>query len=598
MSISRQAIIRRGSALAASMALSSLTGLLALAQNAASADGIPVPAIEGPLPNAPFDDPENDYQFFRSDIALGSHGYVEEEFYVEGEANAYDIPYPRDEPREPPIELPERLAEIERAAIPYKTRMIVRRPVDEADFNGTVVVEWLNVTDGFDGEYFWVQAQKALLRDGYAYVGISAQDNSISVDDKSLKQFSPQRYGTLDVTGGGEFDRSELSFDIYAQAAKAAWEVPEILDGMKPTSIIGVGMSQSGIFNGSYLNYLHMKQPIYDGVLLQVWNAPIRDDIDIPVIKVLSETEADYMPISMTQPDTDMRKTYWVAGSSHGDIVQRNGRNGVRLRDLGVLQTGDDGCGPEGPTGEAMTRPRTPFAHVVNAALHHLKQQVETGVQPPTAPRIEAADEGSGDIIARDGDGNAKGGIRLAAMEVPTARADGVVCGAIGVWEPFGEDKLQDLYPSHDAYVSAVRAAVDASVEAGFVLPRDAAEQIALAEASLIGTGLTCGALCLDRGHYRLDYSSTGVLRGVTEYYNIVDGDELMDAIDAAHRYVAQGDTADGNAARQFHALAGNSLRDYLRLLEAAEEEGRVTATASDILSMQAHTILAGLQKM
>ena len=475
--------------------------------------------------------------------------------------------------------------------------MIVRRPSDASDFNGTVVVEWLNVTDGFDGEYFWVQAQKALMREGYAYVGISAQDNSISVDDKALKTFGPERYGSLDVTGGGAFGESELSFDIYAQAAKVAWDVPEVLDGLKPTSIIGVGMSQSGIFNGSYLNYLHMKQPIYDGVLLQVWNAPIRDDLDIPVIKVLSETEADYMPISMTQPDTGTRKTWWVAGSSHGDIVQRNGRTGVRLRDLGVLQTGDDGCGPEGPTGEAMTRPRTPRAHVVGAAVHHLKQQIELGVQPPTAPIIEAAEEGSEDTIRRDEDGNALGGIRLAAAEVPIARANGVVCGAIGVWEPFGTEKLQSLYPSHDDYVSEVMAAARASVEAGFVLPEDAAETIASAEASLVGTGLTCGPLCLDRGHYRLDYSSTGVLRGVTEYYNIVGGEDLLEAVDAAHRYVAEGDSAEGTAAAQFHALAGNKLRDYLELLETAEDDGRVTATAADILSIQAHTILDGLSR-
>jgi hypothetical protein len=31
----------------------------------------------------------------------------------------------------------------------------VRRPVDPAKFNGSVLVEWFNVTDNFDGEYFW-----------------------------------------------------------------------------------------------------------------------------------------------------------------------------------------------------------------------------------------------------------------------------------------------------------------------------------------------------------------------------------------------------------------------------------------------------------
>ena len=35
---------------------------------------------------------------------------------------------------------------------PYRTRMIVRRPADPADFNGTVVVEWQNVKAQFDLE--------------------------------------------------------------------------------------------------------------------------------------------------------------------------------------------------------------------------------------------------------------------------------------------------------------------------------------------------------------------------------------------------------------------------------------------------------------
>ena len=33
---------------------------------------------------------------------------------------------------------------------PYVTRILVRRPAEDADFNGTVVVEWLNVSGGVD----------------------------------------------------------------------------------------------------------------------------------------------------------------------------------------------------------------------------------------------------------------------------------------------------------------------------------------------------------------------------------------------------------------------------------------------------------------
>src|SRR5690606_26558939 len=143
--------------------------------------------------------------------------------------------------------------------------------------------------------------------------------------------------------------------------------------------------------------------------------------------------------------DTALRKSYWVSGSSHGDIVQRTGRNGVRIRDLGIARTPSDACGPTGVLGERMTRTRTPLGHVVNAAVHHLKAHIEQGtpLPPGVAPRWAP----SPTWVERDGRGNALGGIQLAAMGAPTARADGLECGNIGVWEPFTTDQLTALYP-------------------------------------------------------------------------------------------------------------------------------------------------------
>ena len=94
---------------------------------------------------------------------------------------------------------PTTLASVVTPNIPYKTRITVRRPVDPAKFNGTVLVEWFNVTDNFDGEYFWVQAQQDIVRQGYAYIGVSAQDNGISNANLGLKTFSRTRYGLLSV---------------------------------------------------------------------------------------------------------------------------------------------------------------------------------------------------------------------------------------------------------------------------------------------------------------------------------------------------------------------------------------------------------------
>ena len=337
-----------------------------------------------------------------------------------------------------------------------------------------------------------------------------------------------------------------------------------------------------------------MKAPIYDALLIQVLNPVVRDDLPTPVIKVLSESEAKDDSLKQAQPDTPTRKSYWIAGTAHGDTIQRAGRNGVRLRDLGLAKTPNDSCGPDGAT---PTRSRTPLRHVLNAAVHHLKQQIENGTQPPFGAPFKRASEAADAPIMRDDVGNAAGGIRLAHMQVPTARANGSECGLVGAWAPFDTRQLQGLYPSHDAYVAKVKAAVAATVAAGLVLPEDATETIAEAEASVIGTGQECGALCLNRSHYRTDRSSTGLLRETTVYYDIRGGKDLVGAVDAAHRLVAAGDSTTGSATKQSYGLAVNELRRYVKLVEAGKAEGRITMTAADVLSMQAAAIIDGLSR-
>jgi hypothetical protein len=101
-----------------------------------------------------------------------------------------------------------------RATTPYKTRMIVRHPVDPADFNGTLVVEWLNVTAGRDADPEFGYLADELLTQGYAYAAVSAQrigvepgglgievPGAIPEALQPLKDWDPERYGELDHPG-------------------------------------------------------------------------------------------------------------------------------------------------------------------------------------------------------------------------------------------------------------------------------------------------------------------------------------------------------------------------------------------------------------
>jgi hypothetical protein len=98
---------------------------------------------------------------------LASVGYVAEEFFLDGTAAGYEA--------EPGAELtvdgkwrvrPSRTA-------PFRTRVLVVRPVDRARFNGIVHVNWQNVSAGF--ELGAADFESEQLLDGFAWVGVSAQ---------------------------------------------------------------------------------------------------------------------------------------------------------------------------------------------------------------------------------------------------------------------------------------------------------------------------------------------------------------------------------------------------------------------------------------
>jgi len=180
-------------------------------------------------------------------------------------------------------------------------------------------------------------------------------------------------------------------------------------------------------------------------------------------------------------------------------------------------------------------------------------------------------------------------------MDVPTARANGTECGNIGAWVPFTTAELQALYPTHDDYVAKVTAAVNASVTARFVLPEDAVETIAEAAASVTGAGLECGLLCRSSSHFRIDFSSTGLLRDNVVYLNIKSGSDLVAAVDTAHVFTAAGYSTTGAAAKDNFNKAVAELQRFLQLVQTAQSEGRMTSTAAGVLSLQAQNIIDDL---
>lgn len=434
---------------------------------------------------------------------LAEVGYEEREFFISGDARAFTAEVPLD---------PDGYWDAQPAeTAPYKTRILVYRPIDPAAYNGTVVMEWLNVSGGLDAAPDWITGHTELIRRGYVWVGVSAQfvgvEGGVSaipgIGNLSLKGFDPERYGSLDHPG------DSFSYDIYSQAGQAVRNPDGVdpMDGWPVRNLIAVGESQSASRLVSYLNAVHLSADMFDGFLVHSRSgraaplaqsplteipspaaARIREDIGVPVLTFQTETDLfsalGFLPAR--QPDSRWHRLWEVAGSAHADTYTLN---------VGMTDRGDD------PSVHALLVTSSPIPgiiecsspinsgpqHVVlKAAIYALHRWVRDGIAPPTAPLLEISADRSGFVL--DAYGNARGGIRTAAVDAPIARLSGLgqtgsaFCFIFGTTVSFDDELLQSLYPSHQAYVAAVAAATERAVANGHILPEDADLIMAWAE--------------------------------------------------------------------------------------------------------------------
>jgi hypothetical protein len=301
----------------------------------------------------------------------------------------------------------------------------------------------------------------------------------------ALREWSPTRYGSLDVEAAGTVTNDALSYDIFAQAARSLRERhgADPLGGLEVEIVLGEGASQSA---GRLVPFYNLAQPHYEPVIdvlfLAIGGAATRTDSPIPVFRMRTETDVLF---SLTrkgaqQPDTDLHRLWEVAGTSHSGWIGFLERQAVWERDHGrPLPV---------PPCDQPAYARVP-AEKVYASIHtHMVRWARNGTPPPLAPPLTR----QGQALARDDHGNAMGGIRLAEHAVPTALNSGAntgdrFCRLYGAHQPFDHATLAELYPTHRKYVEKVSAVTWANVEAGYVLPRDAAATEERATHSEIG---------------------------------------------------------------------------------------------------------------
>ncbi len=456
----------------------------------------------------------NDIIWSASVVNLDEYGYTEKEYFYEGDAISYKLLGEAAEDGKWDVE--------ESDKTPFKSRMLVRLPDDPSKFNGTVIVEWFNVSGGADGDPGFMYTSQEILREGYAWVGVSAQQVGIQGGGFSmmgnlvqpLVKWDPERYGSLSHPGDAY---SYDMFTIAGRIVKGDGSI-DVLEGLTPERLIAYGESQSAMMMVSYVDGVHPLAKVFDGFFIHSRGArvmpvgksreeeeekdsaaaagcgggcgnstsifegavpsKIRDDLDSHTKVFEFQTEGDVLGEhgyhAVRQPDSDTHHCWEVAGASHADkyILEMNTNNPMAA-DIPIVET----CAASANNG--------PHHLVIKAALHALHEWMINGTNPPTADPLQTDAEGNAVL---DEHGNALGGIRTPHVDVPVATLktdmevvtvnsgcgggglSEMICGVFGETVPFSDEKLNGLYESHEDYVGKVTASANEAQTAGFLL--------------------------------------------------------------------------------------------------------------------------------
>jgi len=441
-------------------------------------------------------------------------GYEQSEYFLSGTASAYTSAAPLTENGRWNVN--------PASSATYKTRLVVYRPTDAAKFNGTVIVEWLNVSGGVDAAAAWLTDHIQMVRSGTVYVGVSAQAGGIGGVPGSLggatggvKAADPARYGSLVHPG------DSYSYSIFEQPGAAIHrDSNAILGGLKPQRVLALGESQSAFRLVTYIDALQKQSPgIFEGYFVYsrgaagaaLSQAPqatitppsptlIRTDLNVPVM--MFETEADLVALNYLparQPPTTFIREWEVAGTAHYDtygLAEAMSDNGDGKADVNVF---DDMITPVSSFDNGAISCPVPLnagshTYELRSAVAALENWVKTGTAPPQSPRLEMATPTSYKL---DQNGEALGGVRTPQVAAPiavvngtgdTSDAAGGFCKLFGATIPFSSAKLAQLYPTHAIFVKKWDQAVAADVKNGYILPTDATTLDKVAMDSKIGS--------------------------------------------------------------------------------------------------------------
>jgi hypothetical protein len=315
---------------------------------------------------------------------LAHFHYVTKEYFVSGKANGQ----------------------------PYKTRIVIRKPADDARFSGLVLAESMHPSGN---PWMFHFTHTYSMTEGH--IGLEI----LTSPTQGFAEFNPERYRDLSVGNG---QAGEIIAQVGALIKSKQKDNP--LAGLTVRKMILAGSSASA---GVVVNYLptHMVQrladmkPIYDAFMPTSNGATLRF-VDVPMIQV--PTMRETMSGATTRPDGDVAgnqfRVYEFAGMAHIDS-----RDAVAYY--------PDPC--------KLPISRFPMAAYMSVALNHLWQWLDKGTVPPHGDRIymDYNTDNDGSLMALDEVGNVKGGIRTTYVDLPTSK--------IGVPNSGAEPPIKNPHP-------------------------------------------------------------------------------------------------------------------------------------------------------
>ena len=423
-----------------------------------------LPEAEGPIAVTENSHPFCAMEYSRTPLHVADYGYVEEEYFLSGRANVYDT----DENDR---------AVIYKEALPYKNRILVRRPKDPDQFSGFVYVDILNATQGYDIEDLWHRIWLWCMENGHGYVGVTSKPCNV----QSLKNFDYERYSTLNWSSGEPIPMPVISksatlpgteeglfWDILAQTGTLlrCGGKENCMGGFPVKYVYLTGQSQSG----AYLNNIgdlrleerHMHPSATPYICFS-------SEADLTLFRLFVDGELLNIQVPNSDTPDDKCRYYEIPGSPHTDIICP-----VLCATSEVEKTG-----AKMPNLDARLLEHINDMHVeyyVCGLLEKLHRWATLQEAPEEIPVITR----EGGSLVFDEHGNALGGLRTPYLDVPIASY--IACnpddpeGICGRMTYFTKETFLSLYGSREAYLSQFDSSVDKQVEAHWLTPADAAE--------------------------------------------------------------------------------------------------------------------------